>query len=42
MAAMVSATPSMAQDSSPYIIGHWKLADSFQDFSLGTPMPIVK
>ena len=41
MAVLIPDIPAMAQDSSPYIIGHWKLADSFQDFSPGTPMPIV-
>src|SRR3984893_18946153 len=41
MAVLIPDIPAMAQDSSPYIIGHWKLADSCQDFSPGTPMPIV-
>jgi hypothetical protein len=31
-----------AHDSSPYLIGHWKLADSFTDFGTGaSPGPIV-
>jgi hypothetical protein len=37
-AAVVSVMPAMAQDSSPYVIGHWKFADSFQDFTPGTPL----
>ncbi|HZT27698.1 MAG TPA: hypothetical protein VFA57_18555 [Pseudolabrys sp.] len=27
-----------AQDSSPYVVGHWNLADSFQDFTGGSPL----
>ena len=38
VAALVLAMPAMAQDSSPYVIGHWKFADSFQDFTPGTPL----
>jgi hypothetical protein len=38
IAALVPAIPAMAQDSSPYVIGHWKFADSFQDFTPGTPL----
>jgi hypothetical protein len=38
VAMLLSAMPALAQDTSPYIIGHWKLADSFQDFTPGTPL----
>ena len=27
-----------AQDSSPYVVGHWNLHDSFQDFTPGAPI----
>jgi hypothetical protein len=37
-AAMFSAMSALGQDSSPYIIGHWRFSDSFQDFTPGTPL----
>jgi hypothetical protein len=27
-----------AQDSSPYVVGHWRLNDSFRDFKPGAPI----
>jgi hypothetical protein len=32
----VSLATAMAQDSSPYVVGHWNLGDSFQDFTGGS------
>jgi len=37
MAACLSAS-AMAQDSSPYVVGHWRLNDSFADFTPGGPI----
>lgn len=39
LAASVPLAPAMAQDASPYVVGHWRLNDSFQDF---TPGPAIK
>jgi hypothetical protein len=39
MAALVPLASTMAQDTSPYVVGHWRLNDSFQDF---TPGPAIK
>src|SRR5713226_1542321 len=38
LAAFIPSTAAFAQDSSPFVIGHWKFADSFQDFTPGTPL----
>ena len=32
---LLGDAPAMAQDSSPYVVGHWRLNDSFADFSPG-------
>ncbi len=36
LAASIPLAPAMAQDSSPYVVGHWRLNDSFHDFKGGT------
>jgi len=36
LAALIPVGSAMAQDSSPYIVGHWRLNDSFQDFTPGS------
>ena len=36
--ALIVSISAYAQDTSPYIIGHWKFNDSFQDFTPGTPL----
>jgi hypothetical protein len=36
LAGFIPVVPAIAQDSSPYIVGHWNLSDSFQDFTGGT------
>lgn len=33
LAAVIPLGSAMAEDSSPYLIGHWKLKDSFADFN---------
>jgi hypothetical protein len=38
LTALIPGAPATAQDSSPYIVGHWNLADSFQDFTGGSPL----
>jgi hypothetical protein len=38
LAAIVSANSAFAQDLSPYIVGHWNLNDTFQDFTPGSPI----
>jgi hypothetical protein len=35
---LLSGASAMAQDSSPYVVGHWRLNDSFQDFKPGAPI----
>ena len=40
---LLSAAPTpvavaTVQDSSPYVVGHWNLNDSFQDFTPGSPI----
>lgn len=35
LAAFVPLAAAMAQDASPYVVGHWRLNDSFQDFKSG-------
>jgi hypothetical protein len=39
LAPLVPLASAMAQDSSPYVVGHWRLNDSFQDFKAG---PAIK
>jgi hypothetical protein len=39
LAAIIPFASAMAQDTSPYVVGHWRLNDSFQDF---TPGPAIK
>jgi hypothetical protein len=34
-AALTPVAVATAQDSSPYVVGHWNLNDSFQDFTPG-------
>jgi len=36
---LLAGGSAMAQDSSPYVVGHWRLDDSFRDF---TPSPPIK
>src|SRR6266478_6833151 len=36
LAGFIPVSPAIAQDSSPYVVGHWNLSDSFQDFTGGT------
>jgi hypothetical protein len=36
LAASIPLASAMAQDSSPYVVGHWRLNDSFHDFKGGT------
>jgi hypothetical protein len=40
LAPLIFSTPATvrAQDSSPFVVGHWKFADSFQDFTPGSPI----
>jgi len=38
LAAFIPLASAMAQDSSPYVVGHWRLNDSFQDFKPGAPI----
>ena len=35
LAGFVTLASAMAQDSSPYVVGHWRLNDSFRDFTHG-------
>ena len=35
LAGFIPFTSAVAQDSSPYVVGHWRLNDSFQDFTSG-------
>ena len=35
LAGFIPLASAMAQDSSPYVVGHWRLNDSFQDFKPG-------
>jgi hypothetical protein len=35
LAVLIPLASAMAQDSSPYVVGHWRLNDSFQDFTPG-------
>jgi hypothetical protein len=36
LAGFIPVASARAQDSSPYVVGHWNLSDSFQDFTGGT------
>jgi hypothetical protein len=38
MGASVPLASATAQDSSPYVVGHWRLNDSFRDFKPGAPI----
>ena len=38
LAGFIPLTSAMAQDSSPYVVGHWRLNDSFQDFTPSAPI----
>jgi hypothetical protein len=35
LAGVIPLASAIAQDSSPYVVGHWRLNDSFQDFTPG-------
>ena len=35
LVGFIPLTPVKAQDSSPYVVGHWRLDDSFKDFTTG-------
>jgi hypothetical protein len=35
---LLAGASAMAQDSSPYVVGHWRLNDSFADFTPGAPI----
>src|SRR5215813_5794017 len=35
LVGFIPLTPATAQDSSPYVVGHWRLDDSFKDFKTG-------
>jgi hypothetical protein len=39
LAGFTPLASAMAQDSSPYVVGHWRLDDSFKDFTTG---PAIK
>jgi hypothetical protein len=39
LAALIPLASAMAQDSSPYVVGHWRLDDTFRDF---TPGPAIE
>src|ERR1700737_1433232 len=36
LVGLIFVASARAQDSSPYVVGHWNLSDSFQDFTGGT------
>jgi len=38
LAGFIPVESALAQDSSPYVVGHWNLNDSFQDFTGGAPL----
>ncbi len=38
LAAFIPLASAVAQDASPYVVGHWRLNDSFKDFSTGAPI----
>src|SRR6516165_9043718 len=35
LAGLCPLAPATAQDASPYVVGHWRLDDSFKDFKTG-------
>ena len=35
LAGFIPLAPATAQDSSPYVVGDWRLNDSFKDFKTG-------
>ena len=35
LAGFIPLASNVAQDSSPYVVGHWRLNDSFKDFTTG-------
>jgi hypothetical protein len=35
LAGFIPLAPAIAQDSSPYVVGDWRLNDSFRDFKPG-------
>jgi hypothetical protein len=35
LVGFIPLTPVTAQDTSPYVVGHWRLNDSFKDFNTG-------
>jgi hypothetical protein len=35
LAGFIPLASAVAQDSSPYVVGHWRLDDSFKDFKTG-------
>jgi hypothetical protein len=38
LAAIIPFASAMAEDASPYVVGEWRLNDSFKDFSTGAPI----
>jgi hypothetical protein len=38
LAAIIPLASAMAQDASPYVVGHWRLNDAFHDFTNGAPI----
>ena len=38
LTGLLPLASAIAQDSSPYVVGHWRLNDSFQDFTGGAPI----
>lgn len=36
--AAIPLASALAEDSSPYVVGHWRLNDSFHDFTGGAPI----
>ena len=38
LAGFIPLATAVAQDSSPYVVGHWRLNDSFSDFKPGPPI----
>jgi len=36
MAALIPIAPAMAQDTSPYVVGHWRLNDTFTETNVST------
>jgi hypothetical protein len=38
LVGFIPLTSVTAQDASPYVVGHWRLNDSFADFTSGSPI----